>query len=172
MATEQRRIVVTYVQANAAVNERRARRWPDVHRTPVRYIATPRRDDGPLLERLIQVACELCEGGYQLTWTRRREGWGDSPRQIERVYRHAGSALRNCCRRKLTRPRAPHGAVTLPNTRWLTAFMGDTLATGRVLRLVNVGGDGTCEPLAMEVVTSIPGSAVGTVLTRLVAVRG
>jgi putative transposase len=51
-------------------------------------------------------------------------------------------------------------------------FMRDTLATGRVFRLLNIVADCTREPLAMEVDTSFPGSAVAAVLTRLVTARG
>jgi hypothetical protein len=50
--------------------------------------------------------------------------------------------------------------------------MRDTLATGRVFRSFNVVDDCTREPLAMDVDTSFPGSAVAAVLTRLVAARG
>jgi putative transposase len=70
------------------------------------------------------------------------------------------------------RPRAPHEAATTPNTRWSMDFMSDTLATGRVFRLLSIVDDCTREPLAMEVDTSFPGIAVAAVLTRLVTARG
>lgn len=173
MTAEQRRSAVTYVQACAAVSERRACRWLGAHRTPIRYIATSRRDDGPLRDRLVQLASDHPRWGVPLlTWHLRREGWGDNHKRIERVYRHAGLALRKRRRRKLMRPRAPHEAATTPNTRWSMDFMRDTLATGRVFRLLNIVDDCTREPLAMEVDTSFPGSAVAAVLTRLVTARG
>ncbi len=107
-----------------------------------------------------------------MKWQLRREGWGDNHKRIERVYRHAGLALRKRSRRKLTRPRVPHEPALTPNARWSMDFMRDTLATGRVFRLFNVVDDCTREPLAMDVDTSFLGSAVTAVLTRLVHARG
>jgi putative transposase len=84
----------------------------------MRYVATPRRYDAPLRERLTQLASDHPRWGVpQLTWQLRREGWGDNHKRIERVYRHAGLAVRKRRRRKLTRPRAPHEAATTTNTR-------------------------------------------------------
>ncbi len=69
MTAEQRRSAVTYVQDSAAVSERRACRWLGVHRAPVRYVATPRRDDGPLRTRLQQLGGDHPRWGAPLlTW--------------------------------------------------------------------------------------------------------
>jgi putative transposase len=100
VTAEQRRSAVTYVQESAAGSERRACRWLGVHRAPVRYVATPRRDDGPLRERLQQLAGDHPRWGVPLlTWQLRREGWDDNHKRIERVYRHAGLAVRKRRRR-------------------------------------------------------------------------
>ncbi len=137
MTAEQRRTAVTYAQESAAVRERRACRWLGVHRAPVRYVATPRRDDGPLRERLQQLAGDHPRWGVPLlTWQLRREGWQDNHKRIERVYRNAGVAVRKRRWRKLTRPRAPHEAAATPSTRWSVDFMRDTLARGRPGRIV------------------------------------
>ncbi|MFN7530636.1 MAG: IS3 family transposase [Gemmatimonas sp.] len=173
MTAEQRRSAVTYVQKGAAVSERRACRWLGVHRAPVRYVATPRRNDGPLRTRLQQLAGDHPRWGAPLlTWQLQREGWPDNHKRIERVSRQAGLAVRKRSRRKSTRPRVPHEPASRPNTRWAMDFMRDTFATGRVFRLFNVVDDCTREPLAMAVDTSFPGSAVAAVLTQRVAARG
>lgn len=80
--------------------------------------------------------------------------------------------MRKRSRRKLTRLRVPHEPALTPNARWSMDFMRDTLATGRVSRLFNVVDDCTREPLAMDVYTSFPGSAVAAALMRLVHARG
>ena len=88
---------------------------------------TPRRDDGPLRERLQQLAGEHPRWGVPLlTWPLRREGWSDNHKHIERVYRHAGVAERKWSRRKLTRPRVPHESALTPNERWSMDFMRHT----------------------------------------------
>jgi transposase InsO family protein len=129
VTAEQRRSAVTYVQESAAVSERRACRWLGVHRAPVRYVATPRRDDGPLRMRPQQLAGDHPRWGAPLlTWWLQREGWPDNHKRIERVYRQAGLAVRKRSRRKLTRPRVPHEPASRPNTRWSMDFMRETLA--------------------------------------------
>ena len=173
MSASQRRAAVTSVQASAAVSQRRACPWLGVDRAPIRYVATPRRDDGPLHDRLRQLAGDHPRWGAPLlTWQLQHEGWPDNHKRIERVYRQAGLAVRKRSRRKLTRPRVAHAPARTPNSRWSMDVMRDTLASGRVFRLFNVVDDCTREPLAMEVETSFPGSAVATVLTRRVEARG
>lgn len=173
MTADQRRSAVAYVQDSAAVSERRACRWLGVHRTPIRYQATPRRDDAALCKRLTELAeQEPRWGAPLLTWQLRREGWSDNHKRIERVYRRAGLAVRKRRRHKLTRPRVPHAPALVPNARWSMDFMRDTLATGRVFRLFNVVDDCTREPLVMALDTSFPGSAVVRELDRVLATRG
>jgi putative transposase len=110
VTAEQRRSAVTYVQKGAAVSERRACRWLGVHRAPVRYVATPRRNDGPLRTRLQQLAGDHPRWGAPLlTWQLQREGWPDNHKRIERVYRQAGLAVRKRSRRKCaSTPKFPH----------------------------------------------------------------
>ena len=173
MTAEQRRAAVQYVQASAAASERRACRWLGVHRTPVRYVAHPRRDDAPLRARLRELATVHPRWGAPLlTWALQREGWPDNHKRIERVYRQDGLAVRKRGRRKVRRPRAPHPPAVVPNARGSMDFMRDTLATGRVVRLFTVVDDCTRESLVIAVDTAFPGTRVVEWLERLAAARG
>ena len=173
MTAEQRRAAVQYVQSSAAVSERRACRWLGVHRSPVRYVAHPRREDAPLRARLRELAAMHPRWGAPLlTWALHREGWRDNHKRIERVYRLDGLAVRKRRRRRLSRPRTPHEPAVVPNARWSMDFLRDTLATGRVFRIFTVVDDCTRESLEIAVNTSFPGTRVVEILERLAAARG
>jgi putative transposase len=169
----QRRTAVAYVQTHAGVSQRRACRWLAVSRTPVRYVAHPRQEDGPLRDRLRALAAAHPRWGAPLlTWKLRREGWRDNHKRIERVYRQDGLAVRKRRRKKLTRPRAPHVPAGAPNDRWSMDFLRDTLASGRVIRVFTTVDDCTREALALAVDTSFPGVRVVAVLDGIAAARG
>ena len=173
MTAEQRRAAVHHVQASAAVSERRACRWLGVHRSPVRYVAHPRREDAPLRARLRELAAVHPRWGAPLlTWALQREGWPDNHKRIERVYRQDGLAVRKRSKRKLQRPRTPHEPAVAPNARWSMDFVRDTLASGRVFRLFTVVDDCTREALAIAVDTTFPGTRVVETLEGLAAQRG
>ena len=173
MTAAARRAAVAHVQTAVGVSQRRACRWLGVHRSPIRYVPHPRRDDGPLRERLRALAQEHPRWGAPLlTWALQREGWADNHKRVERVYRQDGLAVRKRRRKKLTRPRTPHTPPTRPNERWSMDFMRDTLASGRVFRLFNVVDDCTREALALAVDTSFPGARVAQLLDAIAAQRG
>lgn len=173
MTASQRRAAVAHVSTTAAVSERRACRWLGVHRTPIRYVAHPVREDAPLRIKLRELAAQHPRwGAPMLTWVLRREGWPDNHKRIERVYRAEGLAVRRRARRRLARPRVPHAPALQPNVRWSMDFVRDTLADGRVFRLFTLVDDCTRECLALELAPSFPGSRVATVLDQVVARRG
>jgi putative transposase len=101
-----------------------------------------------------------------------REGWPDNHQRIERVYRHAGLAVRKRARRKLTRPRVPHEAASRPNTRWSMDFMVDTLADGRSFRTFNVIDDFNRDALGIDVDFSLPAPRVIRSLDQVIEWRG
>jgi putative transposase len=169
----QRRTAVAHVQTHAGVSQRQACRWLGVQRSPVRYVAHPRRDDAPLRTRLRELAVEHPRWGAPLlTWALQREGWIDNHKRIERVYRQDGLAVRKRPRKKLTRPRAPHVPAVAPNDRWSMDFLRDTLNTGRVIRIFTLVDDCTREALHLAVDTSFPGARVVAALEAITAVRG
>jgi putative transposase len=169
----QRRTAVAHVQIHAGVSQRHACRWLGVQRSPVRYVAHPRRDDAPLRARLREVAVLHPRWGAPLlTWALQREGWTDNHKRIERVYRLDGLAVRTRRRKKLTRPRAPHAPALVPNARWSMDILRDTLAAGRVIRLFTVVDECKREALQIAVDTSFPGTRVVRALDSIAAVRG
>lgn len=86
VTAEQRRAAVRHIEESAAVSQRHACRWLGVHRAPIRYAATPRRDDTSLRERLQQLAGEHPRWGVPLrTWQLRLEGWSNNHKRIARV---------------------------------------------------------------------------------------
>ena len=173
MTAAQRRTAVAHVETHAGVSQRHACRWLGVQRSPVRYVAHPRREDGPLRTRLRELATDHPRWGAPLlTWALQREGWIDNHKRIERVYREDGLAVRKRRRKKLTRPRAPHAPAVAPNDRWSMDFMRDTLASGRVIRIFTAVDDCTREALDIAVDTSFPGARVVIALDAIAAVRG
>lgn len=173
MTAAQRRTAVAHVQAHAGVSQRHACRWLGVQRSPVRYVAHPRRDDAPLRTRLRELATVYPRWGAPLlTWALQREGWRDNHKRIERVYRQDGLAVRQRRRKKLTRPRTPHAPALAPNDRWSMDFLRDTLASSRVIRIFTVVDDCTREALAIAVDTSFPGRRVVAALDAIAAGRG
>jgi len=111
--------------------------------------------------------------GYRrLTILLRREGWVANHKRVYRVYRQEGLAVRRKRRKKL----AAGARVVLPlpvrpNERWSMDFMGDTLASGRTFRTLNIVDDASRECLAIEVDTSLSGCRVTRVLDRIAATR-
>jgi putative transposase len=101
----ERRTIVRHVQA-AAGSERRACRWLGWHRSAVRYVAIPRRDDATLRQRLRALASQHPRwGSPMLIWRLRQEGIPDNHTRIRRLYRLEGLAVRRQRRKRVARPR-------------------------------------------------------------------
>ena len=132
-----------------------------------------RRADDPIREPLRVLAARRPRFGYRrLTILLRREGWRANHKRVYRIYRQEGLAVR-CKRRKKL---AAGARVVLPppvrpNERWSMDFMGDTLASGRTFRTLNIVDDASRECLAIEVDTSLSGYRVARVLDRIAATR-
>src|SRR5262249_54880672 len=141
-------------------------------RSTLRY--EPRREDpADLCSRLRELAMARPRFGYRrLHVLLRREGRRVNHKRVYRLYRLEGLSVR---RRRRKRPAAAQrSVVSLPtkiNERWSMDFMGDTLASGRTFRLLNIVDDFSRECLAIECATSIPGTRVVRVLDELVELR-
>jgi putative transposase len=165
---------VGYLRQRFAFSERRACNLVAVPRSTARYRARRRRDDGPLRQRLHELAGERPRFGYRrLHVLLRREGIVVNHKRIERLYRLDDLAVRRRGRKRVARPaRGRPDLPRLPNQQWALDFLSDTLASGRRIRLLAVVDVCTREALAIEVDTSLPGERVARVLTRIVAERG
>jgi putative transposase len=165
---------VGYLRERFAFSERHACELVGVGRSTVRYQPQRHSDDGPLRQRLHELAGERPRFGYRrLHALLRREGVVVNHKRIARLYRLDGLAVRRRGRKRVAqqargRPATP-GA---PNQQWALDFLSDTLAAGRRIRLLTVVDVCTREALAIEVDTSLPGERVVQVLTRITAERG
>jgi putative transposase len=144
-----------------------------VNRSTKRY-RSRRACDGPLRRRLRELAESRRRFGYRRLGTLLgREGWRVNHKRVHRVYREEGLTVRRRRRKRISTLRAPRPAPpTAPCVRWSMDFMHDTLADGRVFRVLNVVDDFSRRCLAMEVDTSLPGLRVTRVLDRLLVEHG
>lgn len=155
------------------MSERRACRALGVHRSTMRY-RSRRPDDARLRARLRELAAVRRRFGYRrLGVLLRREGHEVNHKRLFRVYREEGLAVRRRRRKRLAVERAPRPAPPrAPTERWSMDFMRDTLADGRVFRLLNIVDDFSRECMAIEVDTSLPSLRVARVLDRLALTVG
>jgi putative transposase len=168
-----RREVVGVLRESFSMSERRACRTIGVSRSTLRY-ETEREDPAELRTRLRELAQARPRFGYRrLHVLLRREGRRVNHKRIYRLYRQEGLSVR---RRKRKRVAGGRGPILLPptkiNQRWSMDFMGDTLATGRTFRLLNIVDDFSRECVVIDSATSIPGARVVRVLDELAEVRG
>ena len=149
-------------------SERRTCRLLGLHRSTARSRPEPGRDDGPLADRLRELARRHPRYGY-LTPPRmlKREGLAATRKRTHRVYARLGLQVRTKRRRRLWRPRVPLAAPTRPNERWSIDFMSDQLASGRRLRIPDVDDDFSRPRVGQLVATSITGARLALFLDEL-----
>jgi putative transposase len=93
-------------------------------------------------------------------------------KKVYRLYTAEDLAVRRRKRRKLAAgARILLAPPTQLNQRWSMDFMGDSLATGRTFRILNIVDDYSREAVAIEVDSSLPGLRVVRVLERLAQER-
>lgn len=156
------------MQEQFGLSQRRACRLVGSARSTIRYRGW-RDDDAAVRTRLRELADQRPRFGYRrLHVLLRREGIIVNHKRVARLYRQEGLTVRQRRRKSGTRiqrgrPPAPQRA----NEQWALDFLQDALASGRTIRLLSVIDVFTREALALEVDTSLPGSAVVRVLDRL-----
>jgi len=136
-----------------------------------RRVAT---DDGPLREAIRQLARKRRRWGCpRIIVGLRRGGWRDNHKRIERIYREEALQVRRRRRKRTSgEAREPLIQPTRTNQVWAMDFMGDALANGRKIRLLNIVDAYSRECLRIEVDTSLPGARVARVLEELRISRG
>lgn len=155
------------------VSERRACRAAGLSRATLRY--RPRRAPrGDLIAAIRGVAYEYPRWGYrQVADQVRGAGFRVGTGQVYRLYRAEGLAVRRRRRKRLNRQeRRPLPRPSRLNERWSMDFVHDQLANGRRFRAFCVIDDHSRESLAIEADTSLSGTRVARVLTRLCMERG
>lgn len=143
------------------------------HRSSQRYQARPEADPG-LRSRLRELAEERRRFGYErLYLLLRREGWKVNHKRVLRLYREEGLALRRRKRKRHpARMRQPLARPSAPGQHWSMDFVRDTLADGRVFRMLAVVDDYSRQCLTIEADSSLPGTRVVRAMERLTAEHG
>lgn len=133
-----------------------------------------RSDDGPLVERLKELALQRRRFGYRrLQILLGRDGFFPNHKKLYRVYAAAGLQVRKRIKRRVCFDRVPVEATALNlNDRWSGDFVSDSLSNSRRFRTFNLTDDCSHKGLAIEVDTSITGERVTRVLDRVADERG
>ncbi|MGH7734375.1 MAG: IS3 family transposase [Gemmatimonadales bacterium] len=163
-----RRAAVKELAEQLQLSERRACRVIPAHRSSQRY-QKQAESEPSVRRRLLELAAERKRFGYErLHLLLRREGLVVNHKRVLRLYREEGLALRRRKRRRLpARLRQPLAKPTAVRQHWSMDFVRDTLAEGRVIRMLTVVDDYSRQCLAIEVDGSLPGARVVRVLERL-----
>ena len=167
------RDAAAYLVETYQVSRRRGCRVLGYRRSSYYYREVASNDD-TLREAIRQVARERRRWGCpRITDRLRRNGWEDNHKRIERVYREEGLQVRNRKKKRMARgEREPLIQPTRINQVWAMDFVGDQLANGRRIRMLNVLDVYSRECLRIEVDRSLPSLRVIRVLEELREVRG
>ena len=149
-------------------SERRICRLLGMHRSTARSRPEPKRGDGPLADRLRELARRHPRYGC-LTPPRmlKREGLVVNRKRKRRVHSRLGLQVRAKRRRRPRRPRVPMIAPTRPNERWPVDFMSDQLASGRRLRIPDVAAGFSRPCVGQLVAASVTGARLALFLDEL-----
>ena len=150
-------------------SERRICRLLGLHRSTARSRPEPGRGDGPLADRLRELARRRPRYGC-LTPPRmlKREGLVADRKRKRRACSRLGLQVRTKRRRRPQRPRVRMAMPTRPNERWPAGFMSGQLASGRRLRIPPNVVDGFSRPRVGQLVaTSITGARLALFLAGL-----
>ena len=136
------------------------------------YRYRSRRDDGPLREKLVELArLKPRYGCPRLHALLQREGRVNH-KKVERVYRELGLTLRRKKRKHCVRVGRPLTERTAANQEWALDFVHDVVECGRTIRVLSVVDACTRECLALEVDTSFASRRVTRVLEQIIRERG
>ena len=137
------------------------------------YRYRPRREDGPLREKLQELARQKPRFGYRrLHVLLKREGEQVNHKRVHRMYRELGLMIRRKKRKHCVRVGKPLLERTAANQEWALDFVHDAVECGRAIRVLSVVDAYTRECLALEVDTSFASRRVTRVLEEIIAQRG
>jgi putative transposase len=164
---------VTLVMTEHRLSERRACRLLEVDRATYRYEARPDRN-ADLREALIEAANQNRRFGYRRLWVvlTKRHGWKVSIGRVHRLCQQERLTVPRLKRKRLRGLAPINPLLTRPNQEWSLDFVTDSLASGRVLRVLTVVDSFTRECPVIEVNTGISGQQVTRALDRVIEQRG
>lgn len=140
-----------------------------IGRSALRY-KHRRRDDGPLRQRIREIAVTRVRYGEERIHTLlRREGWPDNHKRVRRVYREEGLNLRSKRprRSKAASHRMERPEVSSLDHCWSMDFVHDQLFNGRRLRALTIVDNFSRFCYAIEVKTSFKGINVSEIMETL-----
>ena len=153
---------------NYPASERRICRLLGMHRSTARSRPDPKRDDGPLADRLRELARRHPRYGYlTLHHMLKREGLVVNRKRKRRACSRLGLQVRAKRRRRPRRPRVRMAMPTRPNERWPAGFMSGQLASGRRFRIPDVAAGFSRPRVGQLVATSITGARLALFLDEL-----
>lgn len=142
--------------------------------TSVFYYRGKRKDDSEVIEQLTLLADLHKTWGFWMMFHRLRKlkfMWNH--KRVYRVYMLMKLNLRNKRKKRLpARVKVPLLRPIYPNVTWSLDFMQDTLASGRMVRTLNIIDDFSREVLSIVVDTSLPSKRVIQALEQLLEWRG
>ena len=162
------------LEERLSLSERRACRITGQHRSTQRHRPLCRDRDDALRARLRRLSREHPRWGYRRAWASLRgEGFEVNRKKIQRLWREEGLRVpaRKRKRQRLGQSTAPAGRLRAerPNQVWALDFQFDTTTDGRILKLLHVVDEHTCEALAIQVERRIDADRTVNVLERIVA---
>lgn len=138
--------------------------------TSVWYYKNVRRNDGPLRQRIRDIAETRVRYGIErIVVLLKREGWKDNAKRVYRIYKEEGLNLRvkrpRRCRAASHRSERP----TFSNLHdcWSMDFVADALFDGRKIRCLTVVDNYSRKCMAIQVGQGLKGSDVVATLEEL-----
>jgi len=168
-----RREAVTFFRDLFERSERSACDLAGACRAMVRYRPKRNAKNEQLRTRLTELAAKRPRFGYRrLHMVLSREGWQVNIKRVLRLYRALGLTVRSKKRKRVAQAnRVPRLIPEQADEQWSMDFMSDSLANSRSYRTLNILDEATRECLAIEVDSSLCGSRVARVLTRIAQSR-
>jgi putative transposase len=171
------RQLVSHVQAELGISERRACRVLQQPRSTQRYQPVVAADTAALTARVITLAREYGRYGYRrVTALLRREGWPVNSKRVERIWRREGL--------KVPAKQPKRGRLWLSDGSclrlrpqytdhvWSYDFMQDRTHNGTAYRILNILDEFSRECLCCRVARQLTHADVIDVLTGLFCTRG
>ena len=129
---------VAFAQSSFNLSERTACKLLELDRASYRYVPRPDRN-ADLRTELVKLARQKPRFGYRrLHVLLTRRGFEVNVKRVHRLYVEEGLAVRRCRRKRLVREPVAEARLTRPNQEWAMDFIVDSLATGRMVRILSV----------------------------------
>ena len=159
------------------VSERRACKVVGQPRSSQRFKGKSCEDEGPLVQRMLELARSLPRFGYRrIGRLLRREGWRAGQSRVFRLWQREGLKVPVKKRKKRRLGTSENGChrrrAAGPNDVWCWDFVFDRTASGSPLKWLSIVDEYTRECLALRVDRGVTSEDVIDTLAELFAMRG